>query len=187
MPLIMAAHLGAATAVGVEANPTMVLLAERNVELNGLERSVQIIRDDILNLRTRYPVSSFDMVLSNPPFRKQGTGKTSPRPGRDSARHESTAGLKDFLAAAKYLVKPAGGIFFVYLPSRLPEFMAVAAELNLAAVRLRMVHGSITSEARIFLVELRKGRKGDLTVEPPLVVFRDDGSYTDEAEGILGA
>ncbi|MBT0666312.1 methyltransferase [Geobacter pelophilus] len=185
IPLLMTRHYGAASAVGVECQEAMAGLAERNCSLNGSQNHVRILREDILDLRRHFPVSSFDSVLSNPPFRNPGTGKTSPRAGRDIARHETTAGLSDFLSVAKYLVKPGGSIFFVYLPSRLQEFMAVAGELKLAVARLRMVHGTIGAEARIFLAELKKGRKCDLAVEPPLVIYKDDGSYSDEAEQIL--
>ena len=186
IPLVMACHYGAATAVGVECQPAMAQLAGRNIALNCLGTGVRILNDDILNLRKEFPVSSFDMVLSNPPFRHPGTGKTSPRAGRDIARHETTAGLSDFLATAKYLVKPAGSIFFVYHPSRLQEFMVASEGLKLAVARLRMVHGTIEAEARIFLAELKKGRKCDLSIEPPLVIYRDEGGYSDEAEAILG-
>jgi tRNA1Val (adenine37-N6)-methyltransferase len=186
IPLIMTRHFGASRSVGVEFQPEMALLAERNIGLNGLDSHVSIMHDDILNLRKHFPVSSFDLVLSNPPFRTPGTGKISPKAGRDAARHETTASLHDFLAAAKYLVNPSGSIFFVHHPSRLQEFMTVARELKLAVARLRMVHGTISSEARIFLAELKKGRKCDLTIEPPLVIYGDDGEYTGEVETVLG-
>ena len=92
------------------------------------------------------------------------------RPGRDDARHESTAGLAAFLEAAKYLVRPSGRICFIYHPLRLPELFAEAARLKLAPLRLRMVHGSETAEARMFLMEMAKGRRGELQVLPPLFV-----------------
>ncbi|MBI5657660.1 MAG: tRNA1(Val) (adenine(37)-N6)-methyltransferase [Geobacter sp.] len=186
MPLVLARRYGIGRAVGVESHHPMAALAERNVVLNSLEGSVAIVADDILHMRRRFPVSSFDLVVSNPPYRRPGTGRVSPRPGRDLARHESTAGLADFLAAAKYLVRPGGNICFIYHPSRLDEFMACCRELKLAPVRLRMVHGTIAAEARMFLVELVKGRKGELTVEPPLIIYGDDGGYGAEAEEILG-
>ena len=34
--------------------------------------------------------------------------------------------------------------------------------------------------ARMFLVELMKGRAGELRVEPPLMVRGDDGGYSEE-------
>ena len=110
-----------------------------------------------------------------------------PHAGRDAARHETTAGLADFLAAAKYLVKPGGRIFFIYHPSRLAEFVRCAGVLKLAVLRLRMVHGTAQSVAKMFLVELAKGRRGDVAVEAPLIVYDDRGEYTAEAAAILDA
>jgi tRNA1Val (adenine37-N6)-methyltransferase len=171
--------------VGVESNPDMAALAEENVLANGLDGRVEIIADDILSLRSKFPVSSFDLVMSNPPFRSPRSGKISPHPGRDVARHESTAGLADFMAAAKYLVKPDGRICFIYPPSRLAEFLHCAAELKLALLRLRMVHGNTAAGAKMFLAELAKGRRDDVVVEAPLIVYGDEGEYTVEVARML--
>ena len=52
-------------------------------------------------------------------------------------------------------------------------------------LRLRMVYGTGQAPAKMFLVELAKGRRGDVTVEPPLIVYDGNGEYTAEAAGIL--
>ncbi|RII25066.1 MAG: SAM-dependent methyltransferase [Geobacter sp.] len=170
IPLVLARSAAGVQFVGVEHQQTMVGIAERNVRLNGLGEQVTILDEDVAHLRGHFPVSSFDLVTANPPYRRRGTGRISPRAGRDLARHESTAGLADFLAAAKYLVKPTGRICFISHPSRLAEFFTLATELKLALLRLRMVHGHGEAEARMFLAELAKGRKGELRVLPPLFV-----------------
>lgn len=186
IPLVLARRTEQASFVGVELQDGMAELAQRNVQLNGLADRIDILREDVLGLRKRFPVSSFDLVLSNPPYRKRGTGKVSPKVGRDDARHESTATLADFLAAAKYLVKPAGRICFIYHPARLPELFAEAYLQKLAPMRLRLVHGTVEAEARMAMVEFAKGRRADLVVLPPLVV-RDPGlDYTPEVAGIMG-
>lgn len=187
IPLVLARKSPDAGFVACESNPGMAALAVENVRANGLDGRIEILVDDVLNLRNRFPVSSFDVVVSNPPFRAPHSGKTSPHAGRDAARHETTAGLADFLAAAKYLVKPSGRICFIYPPSRLAEFIRCAAELKLAMLRLRMVHGTGQAVAKMFLAELAKGRRGDVTVEAPLIVYDGRGEYTAEAAGILEA
>jgi tRNA1Val (adenine37-N6)-methyltransferase len=187
IPLILARKVRGTLVTGVEMQEAMAELATRNVILNGLSDRVSICCEDVTALKSRFPASSFDLAVSNPPYRKRGTGRISPKPGRDNARHESTASLADFLAASKYLVKLSGRICFIYHPSRLTEFLAEAAALKLAPVRLRMVHGNTAAEARMFLVELVKGRKGELKVLPPLIVYGDDGAYTTEMERIFGA
>jgi len=186
IPLILARTAQESRLVGVESQTEMAELAERNVALNGLSERVDIRHADILEVRKLFPSSSFDLVVANPPYRKKGTGRVSPKPGRDLARHESTASLGDFLAAAKNLVKLTGRICFIYHPSRLGEFLTEANALKLSPVRLRMVHGNSAAEARIFLVELVKGRKCDLAVLPPLFVFKENGKYTQEMEMIFG-
>jgi tRNA1Val (adenine37-N6)-methyltransferase len=186
IPLVLARKHPDASFVACENNPDMAALAIENVRANGLDSRIGIVADDILGLRPRYPVSSFDVVISNPPFRSPRSGKTSPHAGRDAARHETTAGLADFLAAAKYLVKPSGRICFIYPPSRLAEFIRCADELKLAMLRLRMVHGTGQAVAKMFLVELAKGRRGDVTVEAPLVVYDRQGEYSEEVAAILG-
>ena len=175
IPLVLARKDEAARIVGVEFQHEMAELATRNVLLNGLAGRIEIVEADIISLRKLFPVSSFDLVVANPPYRKPGSGKISPGAGRDRARHESTAGLAEFLMAAKYLVKPAGSICLIYHTSRLADCLAESERQRLAPVRLRFVHGSPEAEARMFLVELVKGRKGELTVLPPCFVAARDG------------
>lgn len=185
IPLVLARKAETARIVGVELQPEMAELAQRNAELNALADRIEIMDADIIDLKRSYPVSSFDLVVANPPYRKRGTGKISPRAGRDQARHESTAGLADFLEVAKYLVRPTGRICLIYLAARLTEFLSCASELKLSPLRLRMVHGNPAAAAKMFLVELVKGRQGELAVLPPLVVHGENGAYTHEMEKMV--
>ena len=180
MPLILARKEPSARVTGIEFQQGMAEIARRNALANGLAERVEIVEADVVSVRRLFPVSTFDLVVSNPPYRRPGTGKVSPRAGRDDSRHETTATLADFLAAAKYLVKESGRICFIYHTCRLAELMVQAAEQKLAPLRLRMVHGNSSACARMFMVELRKGRSGELTVEPPLMVRGEDGGYSEE-------
>jgi tRNA1Val (adenine37-N6)-methyltransferase len=187
MPLIFARKATETRITGIEMQEEMAVLAERNVQLNCLSDRISIVRVDVVDIKKHFPASSFDLVVSNPPYRKRCTGRISPKPGRDDARHESTASLADFLAAAKYLVRLSGRICFIYHPSRIAEFLAGAAALKLAPLRLRMVHGNRDAEARMFLIEMVKGRRGDLKVLPPLFVYDEVGEYTGEMKRIFNA
>jgi tRNA1Val (adenine37-N6)-methyltransferase len=178
--LVLARLNPEASVLAVENNPEMAELAGRNIRHNGLGGRVSVNGADVIDLRKSYPDSSFDLVVSNPPFRTPGSGRISPRAGRDAARHESTATLADFMAAAKYLVKPSGRICFIQLPSRMPEFMALASEMKLSVLRVRMIHNNAASPATMFMAELAKGRRSAPVVGPPLFVRGMDGEYTDE-------
>ena len=100
------------------------------------------------------------------------------------ARHESSAGLVDFLETAKYLVKRAGSICFIYHTSRLGDCLAEAGRRNLNPVRLRFVHWSPETDGRMFMVEMVKERKRDMVILPPCFVSRplDNLSYQEKDE-----
>ncbi|MSN24619.1 MAG: methyltransferase [Geobacter sp.] len=178
--LVLARINADANVVAVEKNPEMAALIERNIQHNALAERVSVQAEDVIDLRKNCSDSIFDLVVSNPPYRTPGSGRTSPKAGRDAARHETTAGLEDFLAAAKYLVKPSGRICIIQLPSRLTEFMALAARMKLSVLRLRMIHNNVESPATIFMAELAKGRRSAPVVEPPLLVREMNGEYTNE-------
>lgn len=170
IPLIMTRKSADTTVVGVEFQAEMVSFARRNVAGNNLSARVEIIEADIMSLKGLLEPEGFDLVISNPPYRKPSEGKTSPKAGRDLARHESTASLADFLAVAKRLVKPGGSVCMIYHPERLSEMIAESLNLKLCPVRLQMVHGNYSLPARIFMIELLKGRKRALEVLPPIAV-----------------
>lgn len=178
--LVLARVNPAASVVAIENNAEIAALAERNIQHNGLIGRASVRVADVLCLRKHFADSTFDLVVSNPPYRIPQSGRISPRAGRDVARHETTAGLADFLAAAKYLVKPSGRICFIQLPARLAEFMALAADMKLSVLRLRMIHNNAESPATMFMAELAKGRRSTPVVEPPLFVRDMDGEYSDE-------
>jgi len=170
IPLVMARRSPTASIVAVEFQPLMAELAARNSAANGLAERVTVLAADILDLAGHFPANSFDLVMGNPPYRRAGTGKTSPRSGRDLARHESSATLADFLAVAKKMVSPSGSVCFIYHPERLAELLGSALQLKLSPARLQLVHGDLSLPARMFMIELVKGRRVSLEVLPPLLV-----------------
>lgn len=178
--LVLARLNAPCSLVAVEKNPQMAVLAAENARRNGLNEQVEVLPEDVLDLRGHYADSGFDLVVSNPPYRVPGKGRLSPHAGRDIARHESTAGLADFLAAAKYQVAPGGRICFIHHPSRFVEFIAQAHALKLCLLRLQMVHSRVGAPATMFLAELAKGRRAAPQIEPPLFVRNQDGSHSGE-------
>jgi tRNA1Val (adenine37-N6)-methyltransferase len=170
IPLVMARRSANTAIVAVEFQADMAAIAARNAADNGLAERVTVLEADILDLAGHFPANSFDLVMGNPPYRRAGSGKTSPLAGRDLARHESSATLADFLSVAKRMVQPGGSICFIYHPERLAELLSLALELKLSPARLQLVHGDQTLPARMFMIELFKGRRVSLEVLPPLLV-----------------
>ncbi len=119
MPLLIADEVKEIHAL--EINPVMAELAQRNVQLNGLEDKIHVQQGDYRRIRELYPAESFDCVIANPPYRPLQQGTVSALEGVASARHEVTATLEDVVKAARYLLKFHGKFAMVHLPERLGE------------------------------------------------------------------
>lgn len=174
IPLILARRTEASRIVGVEIQPGLADRARRSLRLNALEDRVGIVAGDLRNLTDVLPPQGFDVVLSNPPFRKPGGGRIAPQGERAAARHELAGGLEDFLDAAARLLGDGGRFYIVFLAERLAELLELMRKKRLEPKRLRTVHGRPGESARMVLVEGRKSGGAGLIVEAPLWVWEGD-------------
>lgn len=186
IPLLLARRSEAARIAGVEIQPEMADRARRSLVLNGLQDRVRIIEGDLRELRSCLEPQSCEVVLSNPPYRRYGTGRTAPVAERAAARHELAGGLDEFLAAAAFLLNQGGRFYIIYLADRLAELLAAMRQKRLEPKRLRCVHSRRGEGARMVLVEGRRNGRPGMQVEAPLYIYEGE-DYTDEIMAIYGA
>ncbi len=179
IPLLLARLCRTGRIIGVEIQAEMADRARRSTHLNGLESRLEIFQADLRRLKGLLAPQAFDVVLSNPPFRRPGSGRQAPLAERAAARHELAGGLEDFLAAAAFLLRDGGRFYIVYLAERLAELFAGMRQAALEPKRLRCVHSRAGQDARLVLVEGRRRGGPGLKVEPPLVVYQGD-AYSPE-------
>ena len=98
----------------------------------------------------------------------------------------SDLSLSELVAAAYGLLKAKGRFCIIYHPGRLSELIETLKKKNLEPKRLRFVHSTRSSEAKMVLVEAVKGGRTGLKVENPLFLYNEDGSYTEEMLEIYG-
>ncbi|GMT46786.1 MAG: SAM-dependent methyltransferase [bacterium] len=167
----------------IEVQEGLSALAQRNVELNQLQPRVQVLKADVSSIICDgYAdlIEGFDAVVSNPPFRKPGTGRISPYGERAIARHEIKLTLTDLIKTSSALLKNRGRFLMVYHPYRFNEVIYTMKESLLEPKRIRFVHPDDNSEATMVLIEAIKGGGVELKVEKPLFVYEKDGLYTEE-------
>jgi tRNA1Val (adenine37-N6)-methyltransferase len=181
IPLLLSVRNEANSITGVELQQSMVERAWRTVQLNKLEETIQVIHADIRELPEELSAGDFDVVTTNPPYRKAETGRVAPDDERAFARHELSGGIEDFLRAAAFLLRPSGRFYVVYLAERLADLLSGMRCYQIEPKRLRMVHSREGESARMILVEGRKNGKMGMTVESPLIVYAGKGrDYTEE-------
>lgn len=180
IPLLLAARSAFLRVTGIEVQKAMVDRARRSLVINGLQDRIDMIQADVCEIPFHLPAASIPLVLCNPPFQPRGHGKISQHPEKALARHELTATLSDFVAAASYLLKPGGSFCLIHRTERLPEALDLFGAYMLSATRLRMVQAFSGREAGLFLLEGAKGTGNQLTTLHPLILYEQAGKYHPE-------
>jgi len=182
--LVLALNPAPACIIGLEIQSDLASLAQKNVRLNGLEERIRIRMGDLKSVTQWYAPESFDLAVINPPFGIPGSGRMNPTAEKAVARHEILGSLKDFLRSAAFLVRFSGKLTIIYRAQRLAYLFQSLQAVGFTPKRLRMVHGRMETPAKMVLVTATKGGGEELRVEPPLILFNRDGSYSEELQGI---
>jgi tRNA1Val (adenine37-N6)-methyltransferase len=186
IPMMLAHRAPEAHVIGVEIQEDLFRLAVRNIELNRVGEQVEVVRADLRRLQGLLRASSFDLVVSNPPYRPCPRGWISPVSERAVAKHEVECSLADVVACASYLLNCGARFKVVYPASRLGDLFSELRGHGLQPRKLRCLHPRPSAEAKLVLCEAVKGGRCDLQVLPPVVLNDDRGRCVAEAEAILG-
>lgn len=186
LPILLSARTEAAFLTGVEIQPEAADMAKRSVLLNGLSEKVRILEGDIRRIRELLPGEKFDAVTCNPPYMGKGDGIPNPDPARAMARHEITCTVFDAAQAAAAVLKDGGRFFMVHRPHRLGDAAEALKKSGLGLKRATFVHPTAGKSANLMLLEAVFGGRDYVRVEPPLILYREDGSYTEEIRKIYG-
>ena len=174
LPLLLSQNTKAHSFVGVEIQKELAELANKNVRLNHLEDRVWILQKDLRELKEAFPPGSFDVVLSNPPYRKYRTGRVNPAMDKAIARHEITGTLEDLISIASYLLPPKGRCYLIFPALRTVDLLVVLRSQKLEPKRLQFVHPQVGEEAKFILSESIKDSGVELKVIDPLILPGDE-------------
>jgi tRNA1Val (adenine37-N6)-methyltransferase len=182
IPLLMVFREPTLKITGIEIQNAAADNAEQNVTNNKMD--IKIVQDDFIQWAQRLELEQFDIIVSNPPYRKINSGQTNPDPGKAIARHELKLNLPSMLDKARPILKKGGHITLAYPSIRLQETLNELESRELFPSRIRFIHGNQSAEAKIFLVDAVKEKKNDLIVDSPLYVYNKYGSYSKEMQEV---
>ncbi len=186
IPILLEAKTQGEHFTGLEIQPESADMAQRSVRLNGLESKIDIVTGDIKDASIRFGASSFDVVTTNPPYMIGKHGLQNMQDAKTIARHEVLCTLEDILRESARLLPPKGRFYMVHRPFRLSEIMCCMTAYGIEPKRMKLVYPYADREPNMVLLEGLRGGRPRLTVEKPLIVYREDGKYTDEIYEIYG-
>ena len=179
IPILMEAKTKASNLVGLEIQPESADMAQRSVELNHLEKKIRIVTGDIREASSIFGAATFDVVTSNPPYMTEHHGITNEKSPKAIARHELLCTLEDVICQAAKLLRPGGSFYMV-------DIMVLMREYHLEPKRMKLVYPYIDKDPNMVLIEGLRGGRPRMTVEKPLIVYKEPGVYTDEIYEIYG-
>lgn len=164
--------------IAIEKQKEVYEMAKRSIQLNSLENKIEILNEDIKNLTLEK--NKYDVVVTNPPYKKLGTGVNSKTEKQQISRFESTVNLNEWIKISSNLLNSKGSLYMVYRTDRLTEVFEALKQNKLEIKRIRYVYSKVTEQSNLVLIKAVKNAKIFLKVEKPLIIYNEDGSYTDE-------
>lgn len=180
VPLWLAGYRGVLQVTGLEFQAELAVLAVENVFLNGLEERVEIIQGDLRVPGTEVTSSSYNWVLSNPPYIKPSAGSLMENPVLAQAKFELTCTLEDVIKSAARLTPHNGRLALVHLPERLSEIMVLMDHYGFEPKRMVLVHPKPGQIPHRVLIEGRKSARPGLFLLKPFYIHKENGEFTDE-------
>ena len=170
--------------IGVEIQKEVSQMAERSIRLNKLEHKFKIINKDILELDKIIEKNSIDVIVTNPPYKKRGTGIENEEKKKIISRHETTATLKDFVDISYKLLKDKGEFYMVHKVDRLVDVLSIMRESKIEPKLLRFVCSNKNSAPKLILIKGIKNGRPFLKIQDNLYIYNEDGTYTQEINSI---
>lgn len=177
--LCLAASTSDVSVTGAEIESDLVRLSNANATANHLGDRVVFVTVDVLDL----PVDmrhDYDHVICNPPFHAVD-GERPDDELRAGATHDEGQ-FAEWLRVGTKRTASGGTFTCIVRADRFGETLAALPKTGLRIFPLWPRHGEA---AKRVIVQLRKGSGAAPELLPGLVLHKDDGSYTDEANAVL--
>jgi tRNA1Val (adenine37-N6)-methyltransferase len=185
IPLLLYGKYEGITIKGLELVKELYELALRNVTLNGLSGSIEIINGDIKDAAEIFGKGKIDYVVSNPPYIKSD-GLLNENEFKRIARHELACTVKDIVVQAHGILNESGTLYMIHRANRLADVLFEMRAGDLEPKILRFISKNETTPPGLFLVKGVKNARPDLIIQKPLYIYDANNKYTEEIEVIYG-
>ena len=184
--ILLSAKSQAKKIIAVEIQEHIADMANRSVKMNSLTDKVEIINDNLLNLKYKIMAGTIDTVTVNPPYKPKDSGIINEKDSKTIARHEISCTLEDIIKESARLLNTGGNLCMVHKVERMVDIFVLFRKYKLEPKRMRLVYSKANEPATLVLVEGIKGGKPFLKMESPIYVYEKNNVYTEQIKEIYG-
>ncbi len=170
IPVILALKYPEVQITGVEIQEELAETAIKNVILNHLEKNISILHRDINKTDLIHINGTQDIIISNPPYKKKGSGRLNHNMQKAIARHEINLSLDELAQSVKKLLSPEGCFYLIYPAERLSELICILCQYRIVPDQIRFIHTKKNAAAKRVMAKCIRNGSGTVTVLPPLYV-----------------
>lgn len=178
--VLLSAKTKAKKIIGIEIQKEVADMANRTIKMNKLEDKIEILNENIKSINNIFDNGYFDVIVTNPPYKKINTGKINNNDKKIISRHEVTASLEDFICTSSKILKDKGEFYMVHRPDRLVDIMEILRKYKMEPKKIRFVHPKVNKSPNLILIKAVKNARQFLIVDNPLYVYNEDNTYTHE-------
>ena len=163
--------------IAFELQKKVVELFQESLELNKKFEQIQIVNDDVKNIKKYFPGNTFDVIMANPPYFKHNNDEMINKITEKAvARHEIFLNLEQLFKIVAYALKSKGIFYLVHLAERLDEILVIAKQQNIIVKKIQFVYTKSAKNAQMVLLKFIKGAKSSVNISYPLFI-NDYKSY----------
>ena len=166
--------------IGVELQKDVCDMAQRSSKLNNLENKFKVINENIINIEKILKKNYYDVIVTNPPYKKQNTGVINENAKKNLSRHEIAASLEDFIKVSSKMLKDKGEFYMVHRPERMADIFVEMRKYKIEPKEIRLVYSNINNSPKMLLIKGIKNGGDYLKVRENLYIYDEDGNYTEE-------
>lgn len=178
--ILLCAKTNLSSVLGVEIQEEVAEMARRSIVMNGLEKKFTILTTDVKKLKNKIKLNNYDVVITNPPYKKINTGKINENEKKLISKHEITADLSEFIKTSYSILKDNGAFYMVHRAERLSDIIYELRKNKLEPKIIRFVYSNEIEDSKLVLIKAIKNAKSFLKVDKPLYIYDNKGNYTSE-------
>ena len=177
-----------ANILGVELQKDIYDLGYESIISNKMDKQISFVNYDIKNLVDEKYEGKYDVVTCNPPYFKYKEGSLiNQNKNKMIARHEVCTNLEEVIKISSYILKTNGTMALVHRPERLMEILFLMRKYNIEPKKMRFVYPKEDRDANMVLMEGSKNGKIGLRMLAPLIIYNNNGDYTEEVRKMFGS
>nr|NJM01667.1 methyltransferase [Desulfobacula sp.] len=170
--LILAQRYPNLKITGIEIQEELYDFARKNILANGFEKNIHVLHGDIRTLPWGRMDAKADIIVSNPPYKKLGTGRINPDPQKAMARHEISLGIDALVECSSRMIRDQGLLCVSFPFDRLSDLTLALTRHQFYPEFIRHVHTKPGAKAiRVIVRAVKKRQQAMFPVPTPFYLY----------------